>query len=145
LENDGVVCSNETVRLRQQVWVRGLNIDTKSLLEWGLTSNTRVPLPINGNSVDFAHHLMKILPRQSKTYGTETGECPQTCVAPIARTGGVDVFPLVVTTYWLYTGKILWRVYPLLSNDLGNTFPLRRTRATIGHLLLCNGAGNTTP
>jgi hypothetical protein len=39
--------------------------------------------------------------------------------------------------------KILWRIDPLLSNDLINTFPWEPTRATIGRLLLSKGSVNT--
>jgi hypothetical protein len=49
---------------------------------------------------------MKILLRQSTTYGTETEECPQSCAVSFARTGDVDVFTLAATTYLLYMGKI---------------------------------------
>jgi hypothetical protein len=37
----------------------------------------------------------------------------------------------------------MWRVYPLLGNDSVNTFPRQLTRATVGLLLLGNGAANT--
>jgi hypothetical protein len=39
----------------------------------------------------------------------------------------------------------LCRVYPLLRNDLVNTFPRKRTRATIRRPLLYNGPVSTPP
>jgi hypothetical protein len=35
------------------------------------------------------------------------------------------------------------RIDPLLGNDSVNTFPRKRTRATVGRLLLGNGPVNT--
>jgi hypothetical protein len=40
---------------------------------------------------------------------------------------------------------ILWHVYPLLGNDSVNTFPSKRTCATIGCPLLGHGPVNTPP
>jgi hypothetical protein len=40
-------------------------------------------------------------------------------------------------------GSLLWRIDPLLGNDLVNTFPREPTRATIERLLLGNGSVNT--
>jgi hypothetical protein len=45
----------------------------------------------------------------------------------------------------LTTCNMLWRVYPLLGNVSVNTFPRKRTRATIRLPLLGNGSVNKPP